>query len=44
MTPEKAAIRRATVQAQQAVTRLDAAGAKALARAYAMAEIGRAHV
>ena len=37
MTPEKAAIRRATVQAQQAVTRLDAAGAKALARAYAMA-------
>lgn len=37
MTPEKAAIRRATVQAQRAVTRLDAAGAKALARAYAMA-------
>lgn len=37
MTPEKAAIRRATVQAQRAVTRLDAAGAKALARAYVMA-------
>lgn len=43
MTPEKAAIRRATGQAQQAVTRLDAAGLAALARAYqnAAADIRR---
>jgi len=43
MTPEKAAIRRATVQAQRAVTRLDAAGLAALERAYrnAAADIRR---
>lgn len=43
MTTEKAAIRRATGQAQQAVTRLDAAGLAALARAYrnAAADIRR---
>jgi len=34
VTPEQAAIRRATLQAQKAVTRLDAAGLAALARAY----------